>query len=106
MFKKVTSLRFALMILAFTFCFISFAGSQSSPYPMADQIAQNVIGHYQQSSCQALWKEKMQGPGVQKAQQIQNAVEIMRNNPDMRKYFLNKIAAPIVNKEFECGMIP
>ncbi len=104
--KRLMSLRYALMALAFAFCFVTIAGSQSSPYPVADQIAQKVIAHYQQSSCEALWKEKMQGPGAQKEQKIQEAVQMMQNDPAMRKYFLDKIAAPIINKEFECGMVP
>jgi hypothetical protein len=31
---------------------------------------------------------------------------MLRSNPAMRTEFLNIIAAPIVNKMFECGMIP
>ncbi len=106
MIKKVTSLPFALMVFAFAFCFVTIGGSQSSPYPMADQVAQQVIAHYQQSSCDTLWKERIQGPGAQKQQQMQTAVAALRENPQMREYFINKIAAPIVNKQFECGMIP
>jgi hypothetical protein len=31
---------------------------------------------------------------------------MLRNDPQMRQVFLNKVAAPIANKLFECGMIP
>ena len=36
----------------------------------------------------------------------QRAIEELRSNPDMRQQFLNRVAAPIANKMFECGMIP
>ena len=31
---------------------------------------------------------------------------MLKSDPQMRTAFLNKVAAPIVNKMFECGMIP
>jgi hypothetical protein len=31
---------------------------------------------------------------------------MLRNDPKMREHFLNKIAGPIANKMFECGMVP
>jgi len=31
---------------------------------------------------------------------------MLQNNPQMRAEFINKVAAPIANKMFECGMIP
>ena len=34
------------------------------------------------------------------------AVELLRQDPQLRAQFLNKVAAPIVNKLFECGLIP
>jgi hypothetical protein len=33
-------------------------------------------------------------------------VTILRGDPQMRTEFLNKIAGPVANKMFECGMIP
>jgi hypothetical protein len=36
----------------------------------------------------------------------QEAVEELKSNPDMRQHFLDKIAGPIANKMFECGMVP
>ena len=36
----------------------------------------------------------------------QRAIQILRNDPQMRTEFLNRIAAPIANKLFECSMIP
>jgi len=33
-------------------------------------------------------------------------VQFLKNDPQARTAFLNKVAAPIANKLFECGMIP
>jgi hypothetical protein len=35
----------------------------------------------------------------------QKAVEELKNNPDMRQHFQDKVAGPIANKVFECGMV-
>jgi hypothetical protein len=36
----------------------------------------------------------------------QKVVGLLRNDPKMRQQFMNKVAGPIANKLFECGMIP
>jgi hypothetical protein len=36
----------------------------------------------------------------------QKALEMLKSDPQMRSAFINKVAAPIANKMFECGMIP
>jgi hypothetical protein len=36
----------------------------------------------------------------------QRAIQMLRNDPQMRTEFLNRVSAPIANKMFECGMIP
>ena len=36
----------------------------------------------------------------------QEALEMLKSDSQMRAAFINKIAAPIANKMFECGMIP
>jgi ABC-type Fe2+-enterobactin transport system substrate-binding protein len=84
---------------------VGIASAQES-YPIMEKVAQKVIEKYQTSSCQALAKQKSQPPTGQKAQMEQRAVQILRNDPQMRTEFLNRVAAPIANKLFECGMIP
>jgi len=81
------------------------ASAQGS-YPIMEQVAQKVIQKYQTSSCQQLAQQKSQPPSGQKAQMEQRAVQALRNDPQMRTEFLNRVAAPIANKLFECGMIP
>ncbi|MGF6995554.1 hypothetical protein [Paraburkholderia sp. GAS32] len=73
---------------------------------MLDKMAQKVVEKYQNSSCQQLAEEKSRPPTAQKAQMEQRAVEMLRNDAGMRAEFLNRVAAPIANKLFECGMIP
>ncbi|WP_222439670.1 hypothetical protein [Alloacidobacterium dinghuense] len=36
----------------------------------------------------------------------QKAIAFLKSDPQMRTIFINKIAAPIANKMFDCGMIP
>jgi len=79
-----------------------FASAASAQYPILDRVAQKVIQKYQQSSCEQLWKKKGQPP----SEREKRAIQFMRNNPDMRTYFINQVAAPIANKMFECGLIP
>jgi hypothetical protein len=71
-------------------------------HPVVDAIANKVIQKYQQSSCDQLWKQKSQP----KSPQEQEAVQLLRSDPQVRAQFINKVAAPIANKMFECGMIP
>jgi hypothetical protein len=75
-------------------------------YPMLDMAANKVIQKYQGSSCEQLWQEKVQQQGRPKPQREQEAVQLLRNDPQMRAMFIDKVAAPVVNKMFECGMIP
>jgi hypothetical protein len=39
------------------------------------------------------------------SQQEQEAMTMLRNDPKMRASFVNIVAAPVVNKMIECGMI-
>jgi len=84
------------------------AASAADPqqYPVMDAIANKIIQKYQGSTCEQLWQEKAQAKNKPKSQQEQEAIGILRNDAQMRAAFINKIAAPIANKMFECGMIP
>jgi hypothetical protein len=77
-----------------------------SPYPMADMIAQKIIDKYNNSTCVQLAEAKSEKPAGEKAEMEQRVIQMLKNDPQMRQYFINKIAAPIANKMFECGMIP
>jgi hypothetical protein len=81
-------------------------GVASAQYPMLDMIANKVVQKYQQSTCEQLWQEKAQGKGKPKPAMEQEAIKMLRGDPQMSAAFINKVAAPIANKMFECGMIP
>ncbi|HRQ97245.1 MAG TPA: hypothetical protein PK440_19985 [Candidatus Accumulibacter phosphatis] len=36
----------------------------------------------------------------------QEIMQMLRNDPGMPAEFINRVAAPIANRMFECGMIP
>lgn len=99
-----------LMPCLIGFLVIAFAqmspGQEPSQYPIADRLADKLIQKYQTSSCQQLQQEKQQPPTGEKAAVEQRAIQALHQDPQMREHFLNKVAAPIVNKLFECGFIP
>ena len=78
------------------------AGVASAQHPILEMAANKVIQKYQQSTCEQLWQAKMQP----KSAQEQEAIQFLRGDPQMRTEFINRIAAPVANKMFECGMIP
>jgi hypothetical protein len=92
--------RICLCAMLFTLFFAGIAGAQQ--FPVLDEVANKVIQKYQQSSCEQLWQQK----GEPKTAMEQEAVQTLRNNPAMREEFFRRVAVPIVNKMFECGMIP
>ena len=97
--------RAALVICVPLLLHVGLASAQES-FPIMERVAQKVIEKYQTSSCQQLAQQKKQPPTGQRAQMEQRAIQLLRNDPQMRTAFLNRVAAPIANKLFECGMIP
>ena len=91
--------RFGLFALLCALVMVSGAQAQ---YPVLDMVAQRVIEKYQSSSCEQLWEKK----GQPKSPREQEAIQMLRNDPQMAAAFINQVAAPIVNKMFQCGMIP
>jgi len=75
-------------------------------FPVLDQIASKVIQKYQQATCEQLWQERAQKGKKPESPMEQRAVEMLKSDSAMRAAFINKIAAPIANKMFECGMLP
>lgn len=76
--------------------------ARAEDYPIMDMVAGKVMQKYKQSSCEELWKQK-EAPKTEKEKE---ALQILRDDPQMRKAFVDKVAATVVNKMFECGMIP
>ena len=84
--------------------FCAAAGAQD--FPVLDQIAAKVVQKYQQATCEQLWQERAQKGKKPESPMEQRALGMLKSDPQMRSAFISKIAAPIANKMFECGMIP
>ena len=82
------------------------AGVAYAQYPIMDAVANKVVQKYQTSTCEQLWQEKAQKQGQPKPEMEQRAIKALQGDPQMRQAFFAKVSAPIVNKMFECGMIP
>jgi hypothetical protein len=101
--KTMWSLRSKLQrVTLLTVPVLLVAGVSNAQYPILDKVANKVIQKYQNSSCEQLWQER----GQPKSQREQEAVNFLRSDPQMRQMFIDRVAAPIANKMFECGMIP
>ncbi|MGO8920192.1 MAG: hypothetical protein ACLQJR_30200 [Stellaceae bacterium] len=83
-----------------------FAGFAIAEYPIMNMVAEKVVQKYQRSSCQQLWQEKAEQQGRPKPEREQELVQLLHEDPQMRAAFIDRVAAPVVNKMFECGMIP
>jgi hypothetical protein len=80
-----------------------FGGVASAQqYPIVDEIAAKVVQKYQNSSCEQLWEQR----GQPKSPREQEFMQAMRNNPQIRAVFIDRVAAPVANKMFECGLLP
>jgi hypothetical protein len=97
--ESAMTTRACVVALTLGLLFVSVAGAQ---FPIMEMIASKVIQKYQQSTCEQLWQEK----GQPKTAQEEEVVKMLHADPQMRTEFLNKVAGPIVNKMFECSMIP
>jgi transposase-like protein len=101
MFKKIA---FASLVTSAIALFCTAINAQD--FPIMDKIADKVIQKYQTSTCEQLWQERAQKGKAPKPQMEQQALDMLKSDPQMRSAFINKVAAPIANKMFECGMIP
>jgi hypothetical protein len=81
---------------------LGFAGMALADFPLMNTVADKVIQKYQASTCEQLWAQKQQP----KSEQEQRLMGLLKSDPQLRAAFLNKVAGPISNKMFECGMIP
>ena len=70
--------------------------------PIADKIADMVIQKYQTETCQQIAANK----AAPRNDMQKRAIDELRKDPKLRQAFISKVAGPIANKLFECGMIP
>jgi hypothetical protein len=69
---------------------------------LLDFAAEQMVQKFQKSNCAEL-KAQKNAPQTDKEKA---AAEFLRNDAQARAAFVNKVAAPVLNKMFECGMIP
>ena len=89
-------------LAAIAIAVFAVAGIAYAQFPILDRVADKVVQRYQSSTCEQLWQKK----GEPKSMEEQRLVGLLQSDPQMRTAFINKVAAPIANKMFECGMIP
>jgi hypothetical protein len=90
----------------------SACGRFASKEALLDGAANLVIAKYQNSSCAEIAQMKSQSnkssPASGGAEAViqEKAIELLRNDPELRTEFINRVAGPIANKMFECNLIP
>ena len=82
---------------------LGVAATNAQQYPMLDQVAGKVVQNYQSMSCEQI-EAKRAHP--QTTEMEARVVRLLHEDASMRQEFLNRVAAPIANKLFECNLIP
>jgi hypothetical protein len=95
---------FSILFLGITLLRPSEAKAPPQQYPIMDKVADKIIQKYQTSTCEQLWLKK--GEKTPPTPEEQKAITFLKSDPQMRAAFINKVAPPIANKMFDCGMIP
>ena len=97
----------ASVLLAATLfcCFIGGVRAQSD-HPIMDKIAEKVIEKYKNTSCQQLAAQRGKPKTGKREAIVERVVRMLREDAELRKAFLEKVAAPIADKLLECELIP
>ncbi len=91
-------IRVALCVAA-----LSFGGAAVAQSGMLlDYAADQMVKKFQTSSCAELKAAKAK-PQTDKEKE---AKVFLQNDAQARAVFVKRVAAPVLNKMFECGMIP
>jgi len=85
---------------------MSAGAAFAQPYPIMDRAADKLVQKYQTATCEQLWAERAEGQAKPKSPAEQRAIQMLHEDANMRAAFFARVSAPIVNKMFECGMIP
>ena len=78
------------------------AGAVSAEGMLVEAAANKIIQKYQTASCDQLKTQKSEPPSAKE----KIALDLLRDDPKARVAFVDQIAAPVLNKMFECNMIP
>jgi hypothetical protein len=104
--KQVESVAMILIVVV-ALCAAAVArGRAQDGHPVMDALANKIVQKYESSSCDQLVMQRSQSHAQPKSPAEQRAIAMLRADPQMRAEFIDKIAAPIANKLFDCNMIP
>jgi hypothetical protein len=78
------------------------AGAAAAQGPLVDAAADKVIKKFEAATCEQLKAQKNEPP----SEKEKLALDLLRDDPKARVAFIDKIAAPVLNKMFECSIIP
>ena len=78
------------------------AGAVAAQGMLVDEAADKVIKKYEVASCDQLKALKAEPP----SEKEKIAMDLLKADSKARVAFVDKIAAPMLNKMFDCGMIP
>jgi hypothetical protein len=78
------------------------AGGAAAEGMLLDFAADKVIKKYETATCEELKAQKGEPP----TEMEKMAIDFLHHDAGARKAFLDKIAAPVVNKMIECGLVP
>jgi hypothetical protein len=92
-------IRFAALVSVLV---LTGAVAASAQGMMLDYVANRVVQKYQTSSCEQLKQMRDEPPSFKEKE----ALDFLHSDTQARVAFIDKIAAPVANKMFECGMFP
>jgi hypothetical protein len=78
------------------------SGSAAAQGMLLDAAADKVIRKFSTATCDELKAQKNEPP----SEKEKLGIEFLRKDTQAREAFINRIAATVLNKMFECGMIP
>ena len=78
------------------------AGAVAAQGLLVDAAADKVIKKFEAATCDQLKAQKGEPP----SEKEKIALDLLRDDPKARVAFIDKIAAPVLNKMFECSIIP
>jgi hypothetical protein len=89
-------------LTAFAVAFAAAVSTAHAQGMLLDYAADRVIKKYTTESCEQIKAER----DKPLSERDKLAMDYLRDDAQARKYFIDKIAAPVANKLFECGMFP
>ncbi len=79
------------------------SSAYAEQYPIMEKIADKIVHKYETTSCEQLKEEHGKPKSHKKEEMEERAVHMLREDAEMRKAFIDKVAVPIANKLLESG---